>query len=151
MLAPASRPLRVTNAKRVFMGGDGKVQLTASLHRLYWVAGQRCFVNVSVVNKTKKAMNSLTLSLIRSIIIFKPTPVLDPLTSGEEIDMDSCQTSTTQKELAESTLTMGHHGTRGHASAKGWWTGVGPGARSNFAHQIHLPASILVLFLCKCK
>ncbi|KAF8899044.1 hypothetical protein BD779DRAFT_1486738 [Infundibulicybe gibba] len=126
-------------------GGAGKLTLTASIHRLHWIAGQQCLVNIQVTNDTKKTVKSLTLSLLRSTIVFKPHPHLDALPGGVShgMDPDACQTSTTQKNIAESTLEMGQRGARGHASAKGWWTGVRPGERQEFAHFILIPPDAL--------
>ena len=139
ILAPAAKPLRMTACKRLFMGGTGKVNLTASLHRLHWIAGQQCCVKVNVVNLTKKAIKTLTLTLFRSTVVFKPDRRLDVLTDDHNIDPDACVTSTTQKIVAESILETGQHGARGHASAKGWWTGIGPGEHMDFSHFIQLP------------
>ena len=121
------------------MGGTGKVTLRASLHRLHWIAGQQCCVKVSVMNATKKAIKSLTLTLVRSTVIFKPDARLDALNDSHNLDPDACQTSTTQKVVTESVLELGQRGARGHASAKGWWTGVGPGEYTEFSYFIQLP------------
>ncbi|RDB29045.1 hypothetical protein Hypma_015810 [Hypsizygus marmoreus] len=130
VLAPAETPLKASVIKGLFMGGSGKVNLSASLHRLHWIAGQQCCVKVDVLNDTKKTIHSLNLALIRSVIVFRT---------------DRCQTSTTQKQVAESVLEMAQRGTKGHASAKGWWTGVGPGERSDFSHFILLPPDALTV------
>ncbi|KAK0471704.1 hypothetical protein IW261DRAFT_1597177 [Armillaria novae-zelandiae] len=84
---------------------------------------QQCCVKASVTNHTKKTIKSLTLSLFRSTVIFKPRPYLDVQGVNVEQDPDACQTTTAEKQVVESTLQMGQHGSRGHASAKGWWTG----------------------------
>lgn len=125
------------------MGGGGKVDLTASLHRLHWIAGQQCYVKVAVINNTKKVIKSVTLSLIRTTVIFKPDHQLDDLIGDHNVDFDACQTSTTQKQVAESILELGKSGlgVRYHASAKGWWTGVSPGEHLEFFHFILLPVS----------
>jgi hypothetical protein len=57
--------------------------------------------------------------------------------------MDACQTTTSSKQVMECTLEMGQRGAKGHASAKGWWTGVGPGERLDFSHFISLPVRFL--------
>jgi hypothetical protein len=36
------------------MGGSGKVNLSAKMHRATWVAGQRCYVDVRVENESSK-------------------------------------------------------------------------------------------------
>ncbi|KDQ63197.1 hypothetical protein JAAARDRAFT_92192, partial [Jaapia argillacea MUCL 33604] len=141
VLASSPRPILGTTCKPVFMGGPGRLKLTATLHRLHWVAGQRCFVNVSVANDTKKTVRSLMLSLIRTTTVFKPQPDLD--THPHAADPDSCQTSTSQKTVAESILEMGQTSAKGHASAKGWWTGVAPGRDAIFSHYIMIPPEAL--------
>lgn len=120
------------------LGSANKVKLTGFLHRLTWVAGQRCYVTVAVVNETKKTIRTLTLTLIRSTTIFKPKPALDT-GNARTLDPDSCQTTTMHKVLSETFLQMAHRGTKGHASAKGWWTGVAPGQELTFSHYILLP------------
>ncbi|CAL1695216.1 unnamed protein product [Somion occarium] len=146
ILAAAPRPLQASTAKSLSMLGGGgsndKVKLTANLHRLHWVAGQRCYVRVLVNNGSKKTVKSLTLCLIRTTTIFKPRPGLD---AGHEssADPDACQTSTTHKLITETVLEMAQRSARGHASAKGWWTGVRPGQDLEFAHFILLPPNAL--------
>ncbi|OSX67333.1 hypothetical protein POSPLADRAFT_1051478 [Postia placenta MAD-698-R-SB12] len=143
VLLPAARPLQSATSKSLSMlGSANKVKLTGLLHRLTWVAGQRCYVTVAVVNETKKTIRTLTLTLIRSTTIFKPKPALDT-GNARTLDPDSCQTTTMHKVLAETFLQMAHRGTKGHASAKGWWTGVAPGQELTFSHYILLPPEAL--------
>ncbi|GLB35886.1 putative arrestin (or S-antigen), C-terminal domain [Lyophyllum shimeji] len=143
ILAPAARPLQATTRKGLFMGGSGKVDLTPSIHRFHWIAGQECFVKVIILNGSKKTINSLTLALIRSTVVFKPDRRLDALSDADYMDPDACQTSTTEKAVAESVLEVGQRATRGHASAKGWWSGVAPGEHREFSHSILLPPDAL--------
>ncbi|KAF9819911.1 hypothetical protein IEO21_01772 [Rhodonia placenta] len=143
VLLPAARPLQSATSKSLSMlGSANKVKLTGFLHRLTWVAGQRCYVTVAVVNETKKTIRTLTLTLIRSTTIFKPKPALDT-GNARTLDPDSCQTTTMHKVLSETFLQMAHRGTKGHASAKGWWTGVAPGQELTFSHYILLPPEAL--------
>ena len=144
ILAPAPTPLQASTSKSLFMGGNGKLRLTATLHRLHWIAGQQCCIQVSVKNDTKKTVKSLTLTLIRTTVIFRPRPQLDalPPTHDHSTDPDACQTSTTQKQIAETTLEMGSRCTRGRVSAKGWWTGITPGESLRFSHFLSLPVSV---------
>lgn len=143
VLLPSPRPLLAATSKTMFMGGPSKLHLTALLHRLHWIAGQRCYVKVQVNNETKKTVKGLSLTLIRTTTVFRPHPHLDAVAksggNGGEIDMDACQTTTSTKQVMECTLDMGQRGAKGHASAKGWWTGVGPGERLVFSHFIPLP------------
>jgi hypothetical protein len=57
LLAPALKPLRAEEAKCLFMGGTGKVSLSAEMHRATWVAGQLCYVDIRVENGTSKKVS----------------------------------------------------------------------------------------------
>jgi hypothetical protein len=140
LLLPASRPIQSTTSKCLFRGGPGKLQLTALLHRLHFVAGQRCYIQFRVLNETKKTVRSLTITLLRTTTVFEPRPHLN-LGASDDVDADACETITMVKEVAESTLQMGDQGAKGHASAKGWWTGVTSGQSRAFEHYIVLPVS----------
>ena len=145
VLAPAPSALYSTAAKPVFMGGSGKLKLTASIHREIWIAGQRCYVKVFVANDTTKKMKNVTLTLIRADTIFRLNPDLDatsPTSKSAGLDVDACQTSTTRKVVAETVLEMASKGTSGYATAKGWWTGVEAGSSLEFVHYILLPVSV---------
>ncbi|TFK56747.1 hypothetical protein OE88DRAFT_1606938, partial [Heliocybe sulcata] len=142
-LLPTLRPIQNTTTAPLFMGGAGRVKLTAYLHRLHWVAGQRCYVTLSICNDTKKTIRSVTLTLIRTVTVFKPKPALNADPRDE--DPDACQTSTSRKEVAASTLEMGQKSIRGHASAKGWWTGVGPDSEVQLQHHIQIPPDALTM------
>jgi hypothetical protein len=96
-------------------------------------------VKIDVTNVTKKAIKSMALTLVRSTVVFRPDARLDASNDNHNLDPDACQTSTTQKVVAESVLELGQRGSRGHASAKGWWTGIGPGEHMEFFHSIQLP------------
>ncbi|KIY47305.1 hypothetical protein FISHEDRAFT_45565, partial [Fistulina hepatica ATCC 64428] len=137
VLAPSTRPLQATNAKSIFMGGSGKVRLTATLHRLHWVAGQPCTVNVRVENECKRAIKRLTLSVIRTVVVFRPRAH-----PGDAGDSDACETCMTEKHVAESILEMGERGSKGQVSAKGWWAGCEPGETRRSFHSILLPVGI---------
>jgi hypothetical protein len=144
VLLPLPQPLTYTASKALFMGGPSEIHLTVVLHRLYWVAGQRCYAKIYINNETKKTVRSVTFTLVRTTTVFRPRPHLDALRNGvgeEDIDMDACQTTTTTKQVENCTLDMGQRGAKGHASAKGWWTGVAPGEKLDFSHFILLPAS----------
>ena len=119
------------------LGGPGDLSIEASLHRLCWIAGQPCFVHVVIRNETKKTMKTLTLTLLRTTTVFKPKPVLDADMDTE--DPDACQTTTTTKVIAQSTLETGQPGTRGHASARGWWPGVRPSESHAVNHCFNIP------------
>ncbi|KAF8807846.1 hypothetical protein BYT27DRAFT_6591127 [Phlegmacium glaucopus] len=145
ILAPLPRPLQMTVSGSLSMGGNNGIQLTASLHRLHWIAGQACQVKITIINNSKKNIKNLTLGIYRSTIIFQPKVPLEDLPDNRSTgaDPDAWQTSATKKKVAESTLVVGERGTRGHASAKGWWTGVGPGKSMTFSHFISIPPDAL--------
>ena len=124
------------------LSSDRKVKLTAQLHRLTWVAGQRCYVNIAVANDTKKTVKSFTFTLVRSTTIFKPTPELDA-GHARSVDLDACQTTTMHKVVSETSLEIAESGAKGRASAKGWWNGVGPGKELSFSHHILVPVSVV--------
>lgn len=141
VLATASSPINATASKTLLLGGtDNKVTLTACLHRLHWIAGQQCSIRLFISNHSKKTIRTLTLALIRTTVLFKPRVQLDQESSANlENDPDACQTSTVHKQVAESILQMADGSTRGHASAKGWFTGVPPSKTLEFRHFLQLP------------
>lgn len=145
ILAPTPSALYSTAAKPVFMGGSGKLKLTASVHREIWVAGQRCYVKVFVANDTTKKVKNVALSLLRVDTIFRLNPELNatsPTSKSTGLDVDACQTSTTRRVVAEAVLDMAGKSTSGYATAKGWWTGVEAGSSLEFVHYILLPVCI---------
>lgn len=92
-------------------------------------------------------IKTLTLSLIRTTTVFRPRPWLhagsghDPMIAGDaDVDPDACQTSTTRKKMAESTLEMGKKGNKG-VTAKGNWMGVDGGENADFSHFLLVPVS----------
>lgn len=121
------------------MGGDGKVNLTTSLHRLHWVAGQLCHVKLDVVNNTTKTLKLLSLELFQTITTFRAKKMCGNEQQRMENKENPLQSTAIQKQVAQSSLTMGERGTRGHASAKGWWMGVAAGSSQTFSHSILLP------------
>lgn len=145
VLSNAPKPIQATSSKGLFLGGSGKVHLMASLHRNTWVAGQRIYIHVDIQNDTSKKVNGMTLSLIRTVTLYKPRPELDlnGQTSRRDLDPDACQTSTTRKKIAEEELEMGQKGSRGVVTARGWWTGVEPGQRVESSHYMQIPADAL--------
>lgn len=139
-LARVSKPIVATKSRTLFMGGNGEVELKASLRRPIWVAGQQCFVEIFVNNETKKSIKSVTLALVRSTVAFVSKAGDDPS------DLDGCRSVTTEKQIAEATLNASDRGTRGHASARGWWAGVAAAESRNFTYSLLLPVSTLDFF-----
>ncbi|KAG0148303.1 hypothetical protein CROQUDRAFT_654998 [Cronartium quercuum f. sp. fusiforme G11] len=150
-LAPSPHGLKVTTSKGLFMAGQGKVHLTAKLHRSIWVAGQRCYVDVHVGNDGSKKIKSLTLALIRTTTVFRTKP--HPSDSDGDCQRDDdltkhpdfCSTQTTKKKIAESVLTMGKKGQQGLVTAKGLWMGVDKGEDVAFSHFLLIPSEALTI------
>ncbi|CAD6897733.1 unnamed protein product [Tilletia laevis] len=151
VLSPAPKPLVSQAEKGLFMGGSGKVLLTASLHRPTWVAGQRVYVNIAVSNETSKKVKNLHLALVRTVTLFRPKPEFNvgfsvPVDPTESyIDPDACTTSTTRKKICEETVELGQKGTKGSVTARGWWTGVDPGCSLDVSHYMTIPADALTI------
>ncbi|EIW64350.1 uncharacterized protein TRAVEDRAFT_88904, partial [Trametes versicolor FP-101664 SS1] len=136
VLANASRPIHASTAGSLSVIGAGKkVKLTAMLPRMTWLAGQRCYVHLSVTNETKKTVKTIRLALVRTTTVFRPRPALNT-GNGESVDPGVCQTATTHKVIAESILERSQGVAKGHASVQGWWTGVPAGQDVQFAHYI---------------
>ncbi|KAJ7492464.1 hypothetical protein FB451DRAFT_1022543 [Mycena latifolia] len=144
VLAPSEQSIRATTTQRLFMGGNGEVKLTAALHRPYFIAGTQVSVNISVQNDSKKLIKSLALTLYRSIVVFKQKLGRDPEDAAFDVaDPDACQTNTTRKPVATSTLEMAQGFSRGHASTSGWWPGIPSGERSEISHLLLIPPDAL--------
>ncbi|SCV69083.1 BQ2448_2103 [Microbotryum intermedium] len=135
LLAPSPQPHTAKASKSLFMGGSGKVNLAATLHRQTWVAGQRCYVEIRVENESNKKIKSLTLSLLRNTVVMRP----GAKTSASE---PPCSSQSTRKKVAESTLEMGKKGTKG-VTAKGNWLGVEAGETTDFSHSLIIPVSVV--------
>ncbi|KAH8111898.1 hypothetical protein DFH11DRAFT_1610591 [Phellopilus nigrolimitatus] len=142
VLAPAPHPVLARAAKRLFMGGEGTLALTASLHRGTWVASQPVHVRLRIANNTRKTVRSVNLALVRTTTLFRPHAHNGVGFGG---DIDACETETSEKRIAEAVLGAGQKGVKGHASAKGWWTGVGPGEAAAVDHCITIPADALTI------
>ncbi|KAI1793814.1 hypothetical protein LXA43DRAFT_884840, partial [Ganoderma leucocontextum] len=144
VLASGSRPIQASTAKSLsVIGGGGQLKLTAMLHRLTWIAGQRCYVRIWLGNDTKKTVKTVVLTLVRTTTLFKHRPVVES-DDSQSSDGDSYQTtSTTHKVVAESHLERSHPASKHHASTEGWWTGVRAGEDAYFAHHVLIPPDAL--------
>ncbi|KAF5352682.1 hypothetical protein D9756_005957 [Leucocoprinus leucothites] len=141
ILATALRPLQATVSTNVAKNSDaGRIKLTASLHRLHWVAGQFCQVKIIVDNDTPKPLKELTLSLFRTTAIF-PHSASD----GHDLDLGPPPPEVSTKRVAESVLGTCQPRSKGHASTKGWWLGVRPRQYSEFEHSILIPIDALTI------
>ncbi|KAJ2930497.1 hypothetical protein H1R20_g6590, partial [Candolleomyces eurysporus] len=130
---PLPRPIQVTMSD-----SERTLKLTVTLTRLQWIAGQRCYLKISVTNQTSRAIKSFTIGLHQDVIIYRPRDD-SAGTRKEPGDVRTYQTSTTSKLVTESTVMMGDRSEKGYASAKGWWTGVLPGESLQFNHYLLLP------------
>ncbi|TIA86454.1 hypothetical protein E3P99_03665 [Wallemia hederae] len=142
VLAPAPVPIMQTASKPLFLGGKGPINLTASVHRPHWVAGQRCYVMITIDNNSSKRVKSVSLSLNRTIIAYRPRPYAS-LMVGD--DLDACQTTTNTKRIAEEKLEVGSKGTSGHVTAKGWFRGVDSGEQLEFSSSLQVPSDALTI------
>ncbi|TIB39898.1 hypothetical protein E3P86_00916 [Wallemia ichthyophaga] len=142
VLAPAPVPIMQTASKPLFLGGKGPINLTASVHRPHWVAGQRCYVMITIDNNSSKRIKSVSLSLNRTIVAYKPRPYAS-LMVGD--DLDACQTTTNTKRIAEEKLEIGSKGTSGHVTAKGWFRGVDSGEQLEFSSSLQVPSDALTI------
>ncbi|KAG7099618.1 hypothetical protein E1B28_001446 [Marasmius oreades] len=140
VLCPATEPNQDRISKSLFMGGSGKVTLTAATHRLIWIAGQQCPVKIKIVNHSKKTIKSVTLTLVRSTVIFK---CMDSSSDSSPRTTRDRELTAVEKEVTKTTLETAQRITRGHASAKGWWTGVHPDETLEFSHSLLIPSDAL--------
>ncbi|MCO5555811.1 hypothetical protein L7F22_009356 [Adiantum nelumboides] len=151
VLAGSGKPVQAKASKGLFLGGSGKVHLIASLHRSSWVAGQRLYVHLRIDNETSKRVKSLTMTLIRTVILYRPRPEFDMALSAPDdpsetyIDPDACTTSTSRKKICEDVLEMGQKGAKGTVTARGWWTGVEAGEAIELSHNMKLPVDALTI------
>ncbi|KDE08057.1 hypothetical protein MVLG_01758 [Microbotryum lychnidis-dioicae p1A1 Lamole] len=135
LLAPSPKPHTARASKSLFMGGSGKVNLEASLHRQTWVAGQRCYVEIRVENESNRKIKSLTLSLLRNTVVLRPG---DKPSASSEGFAEPFTSQSTRKKVAETTLEMGKKGSKG-VTAKGNWLGVEAGETADFSHSLIIP------------
>lgn len=135
ILSPTLRPLQVTVCKSPPKEPNGgRIKLTALLHRLYWISGQSCRIQITVENSTKRMLKNIAISLHQTATVHPHS-----ISARTEMDPNSRHSMVSSKRIAESILEVGHPKTKGHASAKGWWSGVGPGQKSEFEHSILIP------------
>ncbi|QRV94961.1 arrestin [Ceratobasidium sp. AG-Ba] len=117
-------------AQGLLFGGSGMLHLAAVLHRKVWIAGQKCTVYIGAWNETKKFIKCLTLSIVRTTAIGRPSHRHE---------------SSSRKQIAETTLDAVRGLNFGSVTAKGWWPGVEPGGSSEFSHSIDIPADALTV------
>jgi hypothetical protein len=59
---------------------------------------------------------------------------------AQDNDAMACQSTSTKKKVAETSLEMGKKGSKG-VTAKGTWVGVDAGETAEFSHFILIPVS----------
>ncbi|KAI9512501.1 hypothetical protein F5148DRAFT_973425 [Russula earlei] len=144
VLVPSTRPL-VSTAAMTLSQRDlrRKLKLSARVPRPYYFSGQRCYVHIQITNDTHKSVRLLRLTLIRTTTMYRPQS--GKANCGDERDdvFSSSRTKSFIDEMSESRLTMAERTTRGCASSKGWWAGVGPQERTAFTFNILIPPDAL--------
>ncbi|SHO78498.1 Uncharacterized protein MSYG_2844 [Malassezia sympodialis ATCC 42132] len=123
-LASASQPI-VARSNSAEANARG-IQLAASLHRETWVAGQRVYFDVSVLNNGENMLNMLRIALVRVENLYHMRSVIP----ASPLDLNSSSSI-----IVDETLTAGntHH----------WWTGAPSGIPVYFAHSFQLPDNII--------
>lgn len=129
-LHPYLNPTEVlSSAVRPIMeqASDAQVRLAAALHRETWVAGQRVYFDMSVLNRASETMHLLRVSLHCTETLHR--------SRGDASDEYSVSSST--RTLYEQVLNANEHNA-GH-----WWAGVRPGPPAHFGHSIVIPSDAL--------
>ncbi|PPQ99575.1 hypothetical protein CVT24_005363 [Panaeolus cyanescens] len=122
VLNAATRPIQLTNSA-------GDIQLTASLYAPTWVAGQDCRIKVVISNNSQTTVKNLDFGLFNTVTIFPSLP-------GKEAEHTTTQ-------LSKVSLRVKQPPTPGHATAKGWWSGVKPGEMRTVYHYLPIPPNAL--------
>ncbi|KAI0304560.1 hypothetical protein BC826DRAFT_800 [Russula brevipes] len=122
-------------------GLRGKLKLSARVPRPSYFSGQYCYVNVQILNETRKTVHALRLTLTRTTTVYRPQ-----LGKGSRTDdhvSRMYQSKEFVDEISESRLAMAERTTRRCASSRGWWAGVSPQERTAFTHSIMIPSDAL--------
>lgn len=70
-LLPLETPLLATEEGALRWGGHDTLKVTAGLHRAVWVSGTAAYVDVNIVNNTRRRVNTIRLKLRRHILAYK--------------------------------------------------------------------------------
>lgn len=70
-LLPLDIPLLATEEGALRWGGHDTLKVTAGLHRAVWVSGAVAYVDVNIVNNTRRRVNTIRLKLRRHILAYK--------------------------------------------------------------------------------
>lgn len=70
-LLPLDIPLLATEEGPLRWGGHDTLKVTAGLHRAVWVSGTVAYVDVNIVNNTRRRVNTIRLKLRRHILAYK--------------------------------------------------------------------------------
>lgn len=127
-LSSLPSPLTASDELRMPRGGAVEsVKVTAGLHRQVWVSGSTVFVDVHVVNKCRKPVKRLDLSLERNILCYKHAAAAtkDSTCANHSRVFESNH----QSLVAMSSLRSGANG----------WSGVDPYASQTRTCDLELP------------
>lgn len=145
LLVPSTRPLVSTAVLSVPQGGSySKLKLAARVPRPSYFAGQSCYVHIQIANNTQRTVRSLSMTLIRTTVIYRPRS--EQRNHGEKTDEHEYMTKTVVDEISESRLVMADRTSRRAASSKGWWSGVNSDEKTAFTHCILVPVRRVIWF-----
>ncbi|KAH8153283.1 uncharacterized protein LAJ45_02870 [Morchella importuna] len=103
-LLPLETPLLTTEEGPLRWGGYDTLKVTAGLHRAVWVSGTVAYVDVNIVNNTRRRVNTIRLKLRRHILAYKNTVALAENKSAGHLRVPSW---IEHKTLAQSELNVG--------------------------------------------
>ncbi|WFD31370.1 hypothetical protein MSPP1_002405 [Malassezia sp. CBS 17886] len=126
VLASAARPLVAQALAQDAHGAP--VQLAAALHRECWIAGQRVYLEMNVVNRTAAPVTLLRVALVRT----------ESLHRVRDRDASPADVSGADETVAEETL----HAAPAPLSGE-TWPGVCAGSSVHFSHSLLVPATAL--------
>ena len=104
------------------------IRLAAALHRETWVAGQRVYFEVSILNGSTDLLNVLRIALVRTETLYKAH---DHIPGSKDI-LSHSSTILLDETLAANQL--------GH-----WWSGAPPGRPVHFPHSLQLPSDLVTV------
>jgi hypothetical protein len=108
------------------MEGSERVRITAGLHRQVWVSGSTVFVDVHIINKSRKPVKRLDLNLERNVLCYKYAAAgMREKVAGQARVFES----NTQTMVAESSLRTGVNA----------WNGVEPHTSHTRTCDLELP------------
>lgn len=125
-------------------GDKGQVQVSLKLPRPNWIAGQQCWLDITVNNKSSRKIKTMTLALLRTVILFSP-PANNSRQAVASPDLAKYSGKSNRKKLFEHTIEASAGPGSGYVGSTGWWTGVQPGERIRWQSSLALPAECLTI------